>query len=407
MAAVARRRFATPLAEILVSRILDRGPLTFAEYMEACLYHPEHGYYSKAEAEPFADYYTSAAVHPVFGRLIARQLAEMWSVCGQPSPFIVAEAGAGAGWLAGQVLDFAARALPEFYHALRYVAVESSTARREAAGRRLAQHAQSSRATIAAGLPGRIPAGCILSNELFDAMPVHRVVVEHGELREIYVAWDGERFSEQLGPLSTPAIAAYFAEQGVELRERQQAEVNLAACRWMEDAGKRLALGFVLTIDYGHAAAELYDERHLRGTLLAYHQHRASEDFYAAPGEHDLTAHVNFTALELCGARAGLETLGRVSQAQLLLALGQANEFADLYDPGQTEADRVRARLKLKTLIFPEGMGETFQVLIQHKGSGHPVLTGLAPVWPPKKKSQAGESGAASRCGKTESGLAG
>jgi len=121
-------------------------------------------------------------------------------------------------------------------------------------------------------------------------------------------------------------------------------------------------------VDYGHEAAELYNNRHMRGTLLAYQQHRASEDFFAAPGEQDLTAHVNFTALDLAGRRMGLARAGLVSQSHFLLALGRANDFADLYDTGQSETDRLRARLLLKNLIHPEGFGETFRVLLQHKG---------------------------------------
>jgi SAM-dependent MidA family methyltransferase len=137
-------------------------------------------------------------------------------------------------------------------------------------------------------------------------------------------------------------------------------------------------------VDYGHEERELYDERHLRGTLLAYRRNRANEEFFAAPGEQDLTAHVNFTALDLWGRRAGLARTGLVSQTQFLLALGRPNEFADLdepdsAEPGQGEAERLRARLLLKTLIYPEGMGETFQVFIQHKGAGPPRLTGLEP----------------------------
>jgi len=106
----------------------------------------------------------------------------------------------------------------------------------------------------------------------------------------------------------------------------------------------------------------------MRGTLLAYKDHRVGEDFYASPGEQDLTAHANFTALEAWGKRSGLQTAEFTSQTAFLLALGQPNEFADLYDPGQSEADRMRARLQLKTLIHPEGMGERFQVLVQRKG---------------------------------------
>jgi len=180
--------------------------------------------------------------------------------------------------------------------------------------------------------------------------------------------------------LSTCAITEYFAAQGITLREGQHAEAGLEACDWITEIGRRLERGYVLTIDYGHPAAELFDERHMRGTLLAYQNHRASEDFYASPGEQDLTAHANFTALESWGKRSGLETAGFTSQTAFLLALGQGNEFADLYDEGQSEADRMRARLQLKTLIHPEGMGERFQVLIQRKDDVPGRLTGLGGI---------------------------
>jgi len=387
----------TPLAEELAARIRAGGPLTFAEYMAECLYHPEHGYYSRPEAQArrFADYYTSVDVHPIFGRLLARQLREMWEGLGRPATFLLVEVGAGAGRLAQQILSFAARELPEFYSALHYVAVEHSGARRGALAARLAPQIAAGRASSRTALPEEIPVGCVLSNEFLDALPVHRVVrePESGEpsgLSEIYVALQEENFIEQLGPLSTPALRDYFGAQEIELLEGQQAEASLKACAWIEEVGRRLGRGFVLTVDYGHEARELYDERHLRGTLLAYRRNRASEEFFAAPGEQDLTAHVNFTALDLWGRRAGLARAGLVSQTQFLLALGRRNEFADLYEadsgqpeggkPGQGEAERLRARLLLKTLIYPEGMGETFQVFIQQKGADPPRLTGLEPL---------------------------
>jgi SAM-dependent MidA family methyltransferase len=373
----------TPLGKLLVARIRERGPITFADYMSECLYHPQHGYYSRAGSQRFADYYTSVDVHPIFGRLLARQLAEMWERCERPAEFMVVEAGASVGRLAAHVLDFAARALPAFYAALRYVAVEQSAARRDAHASALATHIAAGRATTSADLPASIPAGCIFSNELLDALPVHRLTCEHGELREIYVGVNGDLLCDHVGPLSSPSLAKYFSEQGITLLDGQQAEASLAAAAWMQDAARRLGRGFILTIDYGREARELYDERHLRGTLLAYTRHRAAEDFYAAPGEQDLTAHVNFSALDCAAARAACSRDGLASQSSFLLALGRANEFADLYDPaerGQSEAERIRARLLLKTLIFPEGMGEAFSVLIHSKGVADPSLTGLAPL---------------------------
>jgi SAM-dependent MidA family methyltransferase len=366
------------LSEILAGRIRSGGPMSFAEFMRECLYHPAHGYYSRASSRRFGDYYTSVDVHPIFGRLLARQFAEMWEVLGSPRPFIVAESGAGVGRLAGHILDFSARALPEFSSALEYVAVERSSARRAEHAARLSDHVAAGHVSSSDEIPLAIPAGCIFSNELLDALPVHRVVVENGALREIYIGFECGRFVEVSGEPSMPALERYFQEQGITLEEGQQAEVCFEACDWIENAGRALERGFVLTIDYGHEARALYDEHHNRGTLLAYRDHAVSENILEVPGEQDLTAHVNFTAVDLWGQRAGLLRTGLVTQSQFLVALGRGNEFADLYEPGQTELEKLRARLLLKNLIHPEGLGEKFQMLIQHKGIELPKLTGLS-----------------------------
>ena len=370
----------TPLAPLLAERIRRFGPITFAEYMRECLYHPVHGYYSQPESRRFADYYTSVDVHPIFGRLLARQFAQMWEQLGRPAEFQLVESAAGTGRLAGQILDFTQTKLPEFYQTLHYVAVERSPARCDQMAARLVSHIAQGRCRAAIEIPAKIPSGCVFSNELLDALPVHRVLQQDGTLQEIFVACNGTAFTELRMPLSTCAIADYFAVQGITLMEGQQAEAALEACDWITEIARRLERGFVLTIDYGHDAADLFDAHHMAGTVLAYANHRANEDFYAAPGQQDLTAHVNFTALRLWGERSGVKPLGLVSQTAFLLALGQGNEFADLYDEGMDEIERVRARLQLKTLIFPEGMGERFQVLIQQKGVDSAKLTGLADV---------------------------
>jgi SAM-dependent MidA family methyltransferase len=365
------------LAALLAARIRASGPIPFADFMRECLYHPAYGYYSRPEGRRLRDYYTSVDVHPIFGRLLARQLAEMWELLGTPRPFLGVEAGAGTGSLAQYILDFAERKLPEFYAAIEYVAVEHSAARRAAHAARLATHTAAGHFSSVAELPTPTPAGCIFSNELMDALPTHRVVMAEGKLREVYVGMDGENLVEVVRPPSTPTLEQYFIEQDIELQEGQHAEVCLEACRWIESAGRSLARGFVMTIDYGNEARLLFNEAYNRGTLLAYRDHRALENVLDAPGEQDLTAHVNFTALEIWGHRAGLERTGLVTQSQFLVALGRGNEFGDLYEPGQSEVEKLRARLLLKNLIHPEGLGETFQVLVQHKGIEAPRLTGL------------------------------
>ena len=359
----------TPLEELLAERIHRFGPIPFADFMRECLYHPTHGYYSKAESQRFADYYTSVDVDPIFGRLLARKFAKLWEELGRPKEFALVEAGAGVGRLALHILDFCEAKLPEFYGATTYLAVERSASRREQAASRLNRHAAAGRLRVSPEIPPQISTGCVFSNELIDALPVHRVVMAKGCLQEILVGCQQGKFVDVAAPISTCAINEYFVAQSITLNEGQHAEAGLEACDWVTEVGRRIERGFVLTIDYGHHAPELFDEKHMRGTLLAYRGHRVSEDFYAWPGEQDLTAHVNFTALETWGERSGLETVEFASQTAFLLALGQANEFADLYDPGQTEADQVRARLQLKTLIHPEGMGERFQVMLQRKGS--------------------------------------
>jgi SAM-dependent MidA family methyltransferase len=261
--------------------------------------------------------------------------------------------------------------------ALRYVAVERSAPRRALQSEGLRAHRAREHFAAASELPTEISCGCIFSNELFDAMPVHRLVREGHDLRELYVALGPHGLCEQTGPLSSAALGEYFSGQGIALEESQQAEVNVQACDWIEDVGKRLRRGFVLTVDYGHEASELYDQRHMRGTLLAYHRHRASEDFFRAPGEQDLTAHVNFTALDRWGRRSGLVRTGFHSQSNFLMALARQSDFADLQSERMNESERSRARLLFKTLIYPEGMGETFQVLIQHKHIESPRLSGL------------------------------
>jgi SAM-dependent MidA family methyltransferase len=368
------------LAEDLTARISARGPIAFAEFMEACLYDSAHGYYSRPERTRFADYYTSIDMHPIFGRLLARQLEEMWRAMDRPAPFWIVEPGAGVGRLAAQILDFSVDKMPEFYASLKYAAVERSGARRAAHAKAIGKHIAAGRAESRAEMPAHIPNGCIVSNELFDAMPVHRVICRDGTLREIFVSQENGEFADAVGTLSTPRIEDYFAKQGIVLQEGQQAEVSLAACDWIADAVRRFARGFVLTVDYGYEARLLYSERFPRGTLLAYRNHRVSENYYDVPGEQDLTAHANFTALDMWGSDTGLERAGLVPQSRFLLALGRGNEFADLYDEGQSETDRIRAQMQLSSLLNPEGMGETFQVFIQRKGIAEARLTGLAPL---------------------------
>lgn len=360
--------------------------MTFERYMQLCLYHPEFGYYMQGGERTGVegDYFTSPDLHPILARLIGRQAAQMWEILGGPAKFTWVEMGAGRGWFARDFLHWAKNTRADFWATLDYVAIEPGARARERVLERIADEPGGERLRVLASVEELEPVtGCFFSNELLDAFPVSVVTRAGGRLKEIYVTAEGDELREKLGPISDSAIAAAVARYANQLEEGHRTEVSLTAVRWIRSVAEKLARGSVLTIDYGDLAERLYTSDHPRGTLLAYHRHTVSEDFFSAPGEQDLTAHVNFSALIDVGKEAGLDCTGFTTQERFLLALGEANEFGDLYDPGQTEAERVQARLKLKRLIFPgelegpAGMGSIFKVLIQHRGVGEPHLTGL------------------------------
>ena len=368
----------TPLERILLDTVRRSGSVTFQQYMALCLYHPEHGYYVRGPERTGmrGDYFTSSDLHPIFARLLGRQAAEMWEVLGRPAPFTWVEMGAGRGLFAQDFLKWAANA--EFGATLNYVAIEPSAEARLRLMNRVSGEVRKSAFRVLANLEELAPTtGCFFSNELVDAFPVSIVTRARGRLQEIYVTAEGETLRETLGPLSDTAVAAYAARYGHGLEEGHRMEVNLIVADWIRSVAEKLVRGFALTVDYGDLAARLSTADRPRGTLMAYRGHVASEDFFSTPGEQDLTAHVNFSALISAGEDAGLNLTGFTTQERFLLALGEPNQFADLYGPGQSEVERLDARLKLKRLILPGGMGTVFKVLIQHKGITMPKLSGL------------------------------
>jgi SAM-dependent MidA family methyltransferase len=369
----------TPLKQLLLETLRRTGPMTFERYMTLCLYHPEYGYYTQGRERTGAagDYFTSSDLHPVFARLVARQADEMWSAMGRPQPFTWVEMGAGRGLFASDFLRWSASALPEFAAALDYVAIEPGSQQRQRIAARLAGVGVGGKVRLLANLEELAPAtGCFFSNELIDAFPVSVVMRTEGRLKEIHVIAEGGDLRERPGPISDSAVAAYVARYAHQLAEGHRMEVNRQAQAWMHAVAAKLTCGFVLTIDYGDMANRLFTPDRPRGTLLAYRGHTAAEDFFTAPGETDLTAHVNFSALIDAGKADGLEFTGFTTQEKFLLALGEANQFADVYDPGQTELEMLDARLKLKRLISPEGMGNIFKVFVQQRGVPTSRLTG-------------------------------
>jgi SAM-dependent MidA family methyltransferase len=363
------------LRDAIVARMRSRGPIPFRDFMEAVLYHPQQGYY-RSRREKMGregDYLTSPEVSPVFGVLVGRQLGEMWEAMSAPRRFDVVEAGAGTGLLCRDILRWARGNAPDFREALTYTIVEVSDP--------LVRRQQETLAEEAKGVrwPGELPdkiEGCLLSNELVDSFPVHRVAVRDGELMEVFVGWDGARFVEEPRPPSTPEIAAYFRRLGLLPGEGCRAEVNLAGVRWMTRAARALRRGFVLTFDYGYEAEELYAPWRSDGTLLCFYRHNPSGDPYARLGRQDMTSHVDFTTLRQAGEEAGLQTLGLTPQSEFLANLGIAEALAPLGEGDVNLEEHYARRRAVSELVDPAGLGR-IRVLVQGKGVGHRRLRGL------------------------------
>jgi SAM-dependent MidA family methyltransferase len=357
------------LRQIIADEIRRDGPMRFSRYMELCLYHPELGYYSRA-AEQFGkagDFYTSSDVHAVFGRLLSRQFEEMWRVLDSPERIDVIELGPGRGLFAADVLDWSAKQFPDFARALRYQLVEQSSNFRARLRQRLSNHISNGNAAIFEMLEAATSVAghhlIIFANEFFDALPVE--IVDHrGSVR---VVENNGRFAEQFVPPS-PAELQFLDSYSVHPEPSERVEVSPASLDWMNRiaaafTGRR---GFVILIDYGYTREQQLAGRH-RDTLMTYRRHQASPSPYEAPGEQDITAHVNFTALRSRGADHGLEPIGLLTQSQFLLGIGEETQFADAFQDCRLPQERAKIALQLKHLISPESMGEAFQVLLMSR----------------------------------------
>jgi SAM-dependent MidA family methyltransferase len=351
------------LRTLIEEEIRQRGPIPFSRYMELCLYHPELGYYSR-HANQFGkagDFYTSSDVHAVFGRLLARQFQEMWRALDSPERIVVKELGPGRGLFAQDVLDWSEKKFPEFYRALRYVLVEHSPALRERMKDTLKRHLHSGKATFGA-VEEHIDSPAIgFANEFFDAIPVE-VISSKGSLR--INAREG-RFVEAWDSASAEELE-FLDRYSVHPEEGERVEISLQSQRLMSSA-MQIDRGFMVVVDYGYAREEQLAGRH-RGTLKAIRQHSVSENPYEAPGEQDITADVNFTALAAAAERSGLHPEKLITQSQFLMGIGETNEFADAFEDCRVPQERAKVALQLKHLVTPAGMGESFHVLVASKG---------------------------------------
>jgi SAM-dependent MidA family methyltransferase len=361
------------LRQIIIDRIKREGPIPFKDFMEMALYYPHHGYYTSAETDigSRGDFYTSPHVHPVFGALIGRQIEEMWRALEEPEEFHIIEAGAGKGYLAADLLAYLKDTA--FFSTIRYTIVEMSPFMRQKQEQLLAPFIDRVCWTQALAETAGVR-GCIVSNELLDAFPVHSVYRDGDTIKEIYVTVDGDGFVEEQRACSS-GVAAYLEEFGIELPPGYRTEINLEPKNWLRDAGQALSEGFILSIDYGYPVWDYYGPARSRGTLVCYYKHQDSENPYEHVGMQDISAHVNFSAIKKWGEEAGFKTIGYCSQGTFLVSLGIDEVMKERFSSSE---DSFAGPGNVSSLISPDGFGETHKVLAQYKGSGNPQLRGFS-----------------------------
>lgn len=372
------------LRHLIEQDIREKGPIPFSRYMELCLYHPKFGYYSR-KSEQFGkggDFYTSSDVHAVFGRLLARQFDEMWRVLGSPDQLALVELGPGRGLLAQDVLDWSEKKFPDFFRALHYILLETSSSLRERMAVTLKRHLESGRARLlgtidllnwSEPLVSQAPntphseeestavSTIVMANEFFDALPVEILSAE-GSLQ---VDLRDGRFIETWARPSAAQLE-YLDRYSIHPDAEDRVEVSLIAQAFMSRIASQLERGFLLAIDYGYTREEQLAGRH-RGTLKAIRQHAINASPYEAPGEQDITSDVNFTALAAVAEKHGWRTHKLLTQSQFLMGIGEANNFADAFDECRLPQERAKVALQLKHLVTPAGMGESFHVLLAGK----------------------------------------
>lgn len=361
-----------PLAERLRERIRREGAISFRDWMAAALYDERDGYYRRSDLKRWGrtgDYRTSPERSPLFAATFAVYFAKLYEEMGAPREWTIFEAGAGEGHFAEGVLETLRRDYPQIFSATRYIIDEVSGDARERASLRLNEFADRIEFRHLSETVAPVSDGIVFANELLDAFPVHRVIMRGGELRELFVALDeSDEFVFVEHESSTPELASYFARYRLKLSEGQVAEVSLDIERWMKRAAAVFERCYLIIVDYGAEASDLYSAQHRpEGTLRAFHHHDFACDILARPGEQDLTTTIDWTNVEQVGKESGLETVSFERQDKFLLRVGLLEQLERETLRAKSEADALTLRSSVRELVLPGGMSESFQVLMMKR----------------------------------------
>jgi SAM-dependent MidA family methyltransferase len=369
-----------------ISRIIaerTERAIPFFEYMQLCLYHETYGYYraNRVKIGKDGDFYTSSALGGLLAETVVHYLlhqASQAQVIALDRPLLLVEWGGGTGQFASQFLDELKSCNEAVYEQTKYVMIEESEYHRTLQQDALKAHEghvvwQTGAAWLAESATDNT---FVFSNELLDAFAVHRVVIREKRLHEIWVTEENGLLAETYIPLPADCeLAAYAARYYPDLLEGQIAEINLQAVDWLRRVLQRIASGLVFTVDYGDVAAELASPHRMNGTLLCYYRHMAADNPYERPGEQDMTAHVNFSAMLDAGEAARVSEQTLQTQLQFLTDNGllqKLQETLHIRDPFHPAVKRNRM---IRQLLLSDGMSELFKVLIQIKTGKHARLT--------------------------------
>ncbi len=365
------------LIKIIKDRINKNGSISFRDFMDMVLYYPELGYYTspKIKIGGYGDFYTASELDRAFGELLAKQFIEIYSEKVKERPFQIVEIGAGKGYLAYDILNYLRNNNSEVFKDTKYIIIEKSPYHIDIQKEVLKDFENVEWIQDIIDFEDESINGVIFSNELFDSFPVHLIRKINGKIYEVFITVDDDDNVKEALKDANEDIIKYIDELNIKILEGMQTEINLDAKDYIQKIGKKLNKGYVITIDYGYPSAELYKPYRIRGTLLCYHKHKYSENFYENVGLQDITSHVNFSALKYYGKLAGLEFLGFTDQAHFLTNLGLLDILNELQQRDDYESyERIN---RLKSLVLPKGMGEKFKVLVQYKNVKNPDIKGL------------------------------
>ena len=355
------------LAEHLAERIRKEGKITFHDWMAAALYDSSTGYYNRSELKRWGregDYRTSPERSELFAATFARYFASLHSSMGEPSDWVIVEMGAGGGEFASGVLETLKRKFPDVYESMHYLAVDVSQDARKRTAERLEKFGNSSVVELKDVKPGN--SMIVFSNELLDAFPVHRVIKVDGEVKELYVTVSNEsKFEWSIGEVSDESIAQLCNSS---LAEEHIAEVSPEVVRWFEQLDQKVESGYVITVDYGAEAEELYSiPQRKQGTLRGFRRHQFVDDVLESPGECDITSSVDWTFVKTVGQRYGfvVEVFGQLDK--FLMQAGILQELEERLASSINDADRAQLTTAAREMILPGGMASTFQVLVQKR----------------------------------------